>query len=384
MNRLMPNEPVGVNCYSVTLYVAIVPILTMVSFIRKQPIPVSIVTALIFALYHHHVFVLVDTLQLQRVMTLTLRGATTTTTTTMTTTTNTKSSSTVTFRRKVQDDEHDGDFGSNCTTNNNYDNNNSKNNEDCRFSRQRQANPNHIDDQDESNECYVFDYDAAATNYGQDLENVNVEFWDQFESQNKARQKFGLAALTREEYVVLQAETQAMGEELSQEAVLLAFRQFDTNKDGVISWQELQTGIRDILRTELTDEHVESVMKHLDSSGDGMLQVEEMVTLNELRKRLQAVVQEEQRQLKLEESTKPQQQQQQQQQRQRQKEQPGLLKSFLAAFRLTDEHACESNFDCVRPEVCCDFLFKKFCCSSGKMAHDLQLQYATVPVPQQS
>jgi len=27
--------------------------------------------------------------------------------------------------------------------------------------------------------------------------------------------------------------------------------------------------------------------------------------------------------------------------------------------------SCETNFDCERPEVCCDFIFKKVCCASG-------------------
>ena len=29
------------------------------------------------------------------------------------------------------------------------------------------------------------------------------------------------------------------------------------------------------------------------------------------------------------------------------------------------QDTCESNFDCERPQVCCDFGFKKTCCSSG-------------------
>lgn len=33
---------------------------------------------------------------------------------------------------------------------------------------------------------------------------------------------------------------------------------------------------------------------------------------------------------------------------------------------------CESNWDCERPEVCCDFGFKKMCCSSGQMIRDGQ------------
>ncbi|CAB9522442.1 Uncharacterized conserved protein (DUF2358) [Seminavis robusta] len=45
---------------------------------------------------------------------------------------------------------------------------------------------------------------------------------------------------------------------------------------------------------------------------------------------------------------------------------------------------CESNFDCQRPEICCDFGFKKICCASGAfVGNSLQreLQPAMVPVP---
>jgi len=60
---------------------------------------------------------------------------------------------------------------------------------------------------------------------------------------------------------------------------------------------------------------------------------------------------------------------------------PNLLKGFMdAAFRDT----CESNYDCERPEVCCDFNFRKMCCSSGETSRNLQHEYAMVPVPQQS
>jgi hypothetical protein len=46
------------------------------------------------------------------------------------------------------------------------------------------------------------------------------------------------------------------------------------------------------------------------------------------------------------------------------------------------QDTCESNFDCERPQVCCDFGFKKMCCASGNRVVNGQLQYATVPVPQ--
>lgn len=46
---------------------------------------------------------------------------------------------------------------------------------------------------------------------------------------------------------------------------------------------------------------------------------------------------------------------------------------------------CESNYDCESPEVCCDFGFKKMCCSSGMRVVDgfrnPQGQLAEVPVP---
>lgn len=249
--------------------------------------------------------------------------------------------------------------------------------DDCHFNRKKTSSSNDDDDDGTSNDCFVFDYEAAATHYGEDADHLDAEFWDRFDAQNRARQKFGLAALSHEEYVVLQAETKAMGDQLSQDAIQAAFLQFDTNGDGVVSLQELQDGMRDILRTELmSEDHVETVMKHLDTSGDGVLQLDEMVGVNELRQRLEGVIKEEQAQLQLETTME------QQSPKEEEKRQPGLLKSFLATFRLSDEDACESNSDCYRPQVCCDFHFKKFCCSSGLMAQELQLQYATVPVPQ--
>ena len=44
---------------------------------------------------------------------------------------------------------------------------------------------------------------------------------------------------------------------------------------------------------------------------------------------------------------------------------------------------CESNFDCERPQVCCDYIFAKKCCSSGSLVlsdSSQQLQYARIPV----
>lgn len=45
------------------------------------------------------------------------------------------------------------------------------------------------------------------------------------------------------------------------------------------------------------------------------------------------------------------------------------------------EDTCESNFDCQRPEVCCDFGFIKKCCTSGMLVGDPQRQGERASVP---
>eukprot|EP00549_Striatella_unipunctata_P015245 CAMPEP_0118723794 /NCGR_PEP_ID=MMETSP0800-20121206/32199_1 /TAXON_ID=210618 ORGANISM="Striatella unipunctata, Strain CCMP2910" /NCGR_SAMPLE_ID=MMETSP0800 /ASSEMBLY_ACC=CAM_ASM_000638 /LENGTH=397 /DNA_ID=CAMNT_0006632255 /DNA_START=121 /DNA_END=1312 /DNA_ORIENTATION=- len=47
---------------------------------------------------------------------------------------------------------------------------------------------------------------------------------------------------------------------------------------------------------------------------------------------------------------------------------------------------CESNWDCQRPEVCCDFKVKKMCCSAGELVGTSQPlsrygERATIPIP---
>lgn len=44
------------------------------------------------------------------------------------------------------------------------------------------------------------------------------------------------------------------------------------------------------------------------------------------------------------------------------------------------QDTCESNFDCERPQVCCDFGFKKTCCASGKGIFEPQQQYEKIPL----
>lgn len=66
-----------------------------------------------------------------------------------------------------------------------------------------------------------------------------------------------------------------------------------------------------------------------------------------------------------------------------QKENRGGFLGKLFGEALKD--TCETNYDCERPEVCCDFGIKKMCCSSGLHITDgfnnRQGQMAEVPVP---
>merc|ERR1712151_567733 len=62
----------------------------------------------------------------------------------------------------------------------------------------------------------------------------------------------------------------------------------------------------------------------------------------------------------------------------------GRFSSRLFGNALKD--TCESNYDCESPKICCDFGFKKMCCSGGIGVFDGRQQsrygeLAMVPVP---
>jgi hypothetical protein len=58
------------------------------------------------------------------------------------------------------------------------------------------------------------------------------------------------------------------------------------------------------------------------------------------------------------------------------KKSPGFFEKIMGGLTPAI-NTCESNFDCERPEICCDFGFQKRCCMSGTPVGKLQL----VPVP---
>jgi len=96
----------------------------------------------------------------------------------------------------------------------------------------------------------------------------------------------------------LRAEASALEAEQAQQladAAEKAFRQFDTNQDGEISFSELKAGLEKVFKTELSEKQVQELMKEFDASGDGALQLNEFVTLDQFRNKLEALSREEKR-----------------------------------------------------------------------------------------
>jgi hypothetical protein len=59
------------------------------------------------------------------------------------------------------------------------------------------------------------------------------------------------------------------------------------------------------------------------------------------------------------------------------KKKSGFLSNI---FGQVFEDTCESNYDCKRPEICCDFGFKKQCCSSGAMVGSTEMMPVRIPI----
>eukprot|EP00543_Licmophora_paradoxa_P002218 CAMPEP_0202446374 /NCGR_PEP_ID=MMETSP1360-20130828/4876_1 /ASSEMBLY_ACC=CAM_ASM_000848 /TAXON_ID=515479 /ORGANISM="Licmophora paradoxa, Strain CCMP2313" /LENGTH=157 /DNA_ID=CAMNT_0049062827 /DNA_START=61 /DNA_END=534 /DNA_ORIENTATION=+ len=60
---------------------------------------------------------------------------------------------------------------------------------------------------------------------------------------------------------------------------------------------------------------------------------------------------------------------------------------FNNLFNDIFEDTCESNYDCQRPQVCCDMGVKKMCCSSGQKVRQwepalMRVPSTNVPYPQ--
>ena len=108
---------------------------------------------------------------------------------------------------------------------------------------------------------------------------------------NEIERLRSLAAKLRAEAAALEAEKAA---DLAR-AAEKAFKKFDTNQDGVISTAELKAGLEKELKVDLTDARVKELMAELDKSGDMKLSLDEFVTVDQFRNRLEALAREEKR-----------------------------------------------------------------------------------------
>jgi hypothetical protein len=106
---------------------------------------------------------------------------------------------------------------------------------------------------------------------------------------NEVERLRSMAAKLRAEAALLEAQR---AQELA-DATERAFKKFDTNQDGVISRDELKSGLEKVLKLEMKEAQVEKLMKEFDGSGDGTLQLDEFATIDTIRNRLEAIVREE-------------------------------------------------------------------------------------------
>jgi Chloroplast import apparatus Tic20-like/EF-hand domain pair len=121
---------------------------------------------------------------------------------------------------------------------------------------------------------------------------------------NKA---FRLQATATEEQVTqlknmaakLRAEAAALEAERQQSMVQAAertFNKFDTNQDDQVDLQELRQQLEKMFKLEISDDRLEKLMSTFDKNGDGVLQVEEFVSLDQFRNQMDAITRDEKQQ----------------------------------------------------------------------------------------
>mmetsp|Transcript_9216 Transcript_9216/g.13359 ORF Transcript_9216/g.13359 Transcript_9216/m.13359 type:complete len:445 (+) Transcript_9216:77-1411(+) len=99
-------------------------------------------------------------------------------------------------------------------------------------------------------------------------------------------------------------------------------------------------------------------------SMEEFLELEQEVQVQDLKQRKKLEQQQQQHQQAVSYSSEP---------------KTGLFDKF---FAIPDK--CESNDDCERPLVCCDFIFRKVCCASGVpvgYSYERQMRPVMIPVP---
>ena len=94
----------------------------------------------------------------------------------------------------------------------------------------------------------------------------------------------------------LRAEASAMAAEQAKklsEATERAFQTFDLDANGTIDKAELKIGLEKALKVDIPNHRVEQIMSKFDSNGDGVLQLEEFVTVDQFSNQLDALIREE-------------------------------------------------------------------------------------------
>jgi hypothetical protein len=100
----------------------------------------------------------------------------------------------------------------------------------------------------------------------------------------------------------LRAEAASLEAEQAQQrsnVARIAFEKFDNDSDGNISLEELKSGLEASLKTEISQARVQKLMNKFDMSGDGYLQLEEMVSVDQFRNQLEAFSREEKQMAKV-------------------------------------------------------------------------------------
>jgi len=100
-----------------------------------------------------------------------------------------------------------------------------------------------------------------------------------------------MAAKLRADAAKLEAEK---AQQLA-DAAEKAFRKFDTDQDGEITVEELKAGLEKALKMDLSDKRVKELMREFDESGDGRLQLDEFVGVDQFKNKLEALSREEKR-----------------------------------------------------------------------------------------
>lgn len=95
----------------------------------------------------------------------------------------------------------------------------------------------------------------------------------------------------------LRAEAASLEAQKAQDtanATQRAYAKFDTNSDGQVTLDELKAGLEKAWKAELPDTRVKQLMDVFDVSGDGVLQVDEFVSIDQFRTRMESMIRDEQ------------------------------------------------------------------------------------------